>query len=82
MREQQEHLKELLKMRVRITFEIENLRASLRQACDHSETEPYMWEHDNGYGRQTLVIGKRCVYCLFVDLWDRNNFHASDWIKD
>lgn len=42
--------------------------------CDHSLVDNYEWEHDNGYGRQTMIKGKRCSYCWFIDLWDRGNF--------
>lgn len=53
---------------------IELLRKHLQGNCDHSETEDYKWEHDNGYGRQTMITGKRCVFCLWVDLWSRGHF--------
>ena len=57
-----------------LSVKIAGLRNKLREICDHSDTEPYEWEHDNGYGRQTMIIGKRCVHCWFVDLWNRGNF--------
>lgn len=50
------------------------LRSGLLEICDHSQTESYVWEHDNGYGRQTMITGKRCVFCLKVDRWNRGVF--------
>lgn len=51
------------------------LRMQLKEAgCDHFKFEAYIWEHDNGYGRQHKRTGKRCTYCGWVDLWDRNHF--------
>jgi hypothetical protein len=42
--------------------------------CDHSATSDYKWEHDNGYGRQSPQIGKKCTFCGFIDLWNRGGF--------
>lgn len=53
---------------------IEKLREGLKGRCDHPKTEVYRWEHDNGYGRQTMINGRRCWYCLYVDLWNRGSF--------
>jgi len=54
--------------------DLHDLTSQLRGRCDHSKTEPYRWEWDSGYGQQTSIVGKRCVYCLFVDLWSRGRF--------
>ena len=43
--------------------------------CDHSKTEDYLWEWDSGYGRQSNMIGKQCVYCGWKDLWNRGSFY-------
>jgi hypothetical protein len=59
---------------VRLVMEIENILAQLRPICDHSKDEPYIWESDNGYGRQSRIAGRRCSYCSFVDLWSRGRF--------
>jgi len=71
-------LQELLKLKRRearlLAADIENIITRLRPICDHSETEPYTWEHDSGYGVQRDINGKRCSYCGFVDLWDRGRF--------
>lgn len=54
---------------------IEVLTVELKAiGCDHPKTEDYIWEHDNGYGRQSMTKGKRCTYCWFVDFWNRGNF--------
>lgn len=60
--------------RVRLVMEIENILAQLRLICDHSKDEPYFWEHDNGYGKQTKITGRRCSYCGFIDFWSRGRF--------
>lgn len=51
-----------------------NIQLQLESICDHTLTEPYSWEHDNGYGRQTDICGNRCVYCRAEDVWGRGNF--------
>jgi hypothetical protein len=59
----------------RLSVETVFLRQGLRVVgCNHPVTEDYKWEHDNGYGRQTTISGKRCVHCLWVDLWNRGSF--------
>lgn len=44
--------------------------------CDHSVTDKFTWEHDNGYGRQSLnnglickLCGKRCYYPTLSSSW-------------
>jgi hypothetical protein len=54
--------------------EIHKIRRQLILVCDHSSTEDYKWEWDSGYGRQTQEVGKRCSYCLYIDLWNRGHF--------
>jgi hypothetical protein len=71
-------LQELLKQKRRearlLAHDIQSLIERLRPICDHSETEPYVWEHDSGYGVQTDVTGKQCSYCGAVDFWSRGRF--------
>ena len=75
--------KELLKKKETITklykeiYELEKeLHADTtgKNICDHSKTEEFHWEHDNGYGRQSKMTGKRCVYCGWKDLWNHGRF--------
>lgn len=42
---------------------IEALRAKVAKKCRHVQTVDFHYEHDDGYGRQTKCIGKRCVFC-------------------
>jgi hypothetical protein len=78
MKELQELL-EAKRAQVRILYqEIERIVTHLRTSCDHSKQENYIWEHDNGYGRQTKIIGKECCYCGCVDLWSRGHFSAPE----
>jgi hypothetical protein len=42
---------------------IQFLQQKLTKRCTHKYTAPYRWEHDNGYGRQHMIIGERCVSC-------------------
>ena len=57
-------------------FYLQRLRKALVESkrCDHSKVADYPWEHDSGYGKQTIITGKRCLHCLFVDLWGRGHF--------
>jgi len=45
----------------------------LQDICDHSRTEPYVWEHDNGYGRQTTMTSEQCIFCGKIDRWGHKN---------
>ncbi len=47
------------------------------KTCTHSKTEMYTWEHDDGYGRQSLRQGRRCVACGAVDRWGGSSFHQE-----
>ena len=57
-----------------ICMEISKIRKQLTPICDHSQTEVYDWEHDNGYGRQTKMIGTRCIFCFKKDYWNRGQW--------
>ena len=59
---------------VLLSSQINDLRNRLLEICDHADTEEYKWEHDNGYGVQRMLTGKRCIYCLKVDYWNRGVF--------
>lgn len=37
--------------------------------CTHKYREDYKWEHDNGYGRQTMITGERCLSCDARNAW-------------
>lgn len=39
--------------------------------CTHpkSHRRDYTWEHDNGYGRQKLIIGEQCNLCFAKRSW-------------
>lgn len=58
----------------KLQMEIEYLVTELQGVCDHSDTEDYRWESDNGYGRQSKQTGRRCVYCGWIDFWSRGLF--------
>lgn len=72
--------RDLLKTRKKITdlyvkaWDLEN---ALKGVCDHSSSKEYRWEHDNGYGRQTMISGRICVYCRAIDPWGRGDFHKE-----
>lgn len=42
---------------------IDLLRARLHGKCTHTAQETYQWEHDNGYGKQSMNTGLRCILC-------------------
>lgn len=52
-----------------IDAEIEAARKELGKACSHSETEAFRWEHDDGYGRQSMCNGLRCLICGRENRW-------------
>jgi len=53
-------------------------RGKLAKDCKHLRTEEYRWEHDNGYGRQSMQSGTICKICYKVDLWNSGRFLSSD----
>lgn len=57
--------------------EAETLRNLLKDGCAHPAefVEEYKWEHDNGYGRQTMITGKRCKLCFAT-----NNWGSKHWV--
>lgn len=72
--EAQERLIAACDARDRVVRMYDDLIKSLRDAvveegCDHPETVPYTWEHDDGYGTQSPVTGKRCVFCGASNPW-------------
>lgn len=56
--------------------EYQSYRKFLAQTCEHPPEVivGYRWEHDNGYGRQTMIDGKGCSICLAKDHWNRGVF--------
>jgi hypothetical protein len=54
------------------------LKEIIEIGCDHSNTTDYRWEHDNGYGRQSNIVGKKCIYCGWIDSWGRGKGNFSD----
>ena len=51
----------------------EAARDALGDSCTHPAeyVEPWQWEHDNGYGRQTKYEGWWCSLCLARNHWKR-----------
>lgn len=47
-------------------------RSALAKDCDHPMryVDDYSWEHDNGYGRQTMRTGKLCGICHAVKYYE------------
>lgn len=50
--------------------EVEHMKKSIGDDCTHAYQCPYTWEHDDGYGRQSLIKGKSCSTCEAIDLWN------------
>lgn len=54
----------------RLSEQIKQAQEELaRSGCTHprEEQEQYNWEHDNGYGRQTMHKGTKCGLCGETD---------------
>ena len=56
------------------TNQLRAARKTLKM-CTHPAyyIEDYIWEHDNGYGRQTKITGKCCTLCLKLQRWPQSN---------
>ena len=54
--------------------------------CTHppERRDSYRWEHDNGYGRQTMYTGVMCKLCGAKDPWSNGHFvihseRSNEW---
>lgn len=61
----------LLKECIRSSKEFRAYQKNLSKSCDHPDryVMDWQWEHDNGYGRQTMIDGKRCGICGATKNW-------------
>jgi hypothetical protein len=56
----------------------ESILEKLSADCPHEDTSIYQWEHDNGYGRQSNVNGRRCNICGAIKHWES----SSNWLNE
>lgn len=73
--EQLQKYARLRKALVRAEQALRAYEAELVPICDHPSeyVREYRWEHDNGYGRQTIINGKRCSICSAIKHWPSSN---------
>ena len=47
------------------------MEAEAKRRCTHPKAflSDYTWEHDNGYGRQSQVVGELCGFCSAKKSW-------------
>lgn len=81
-----EDYKQLLREEELLAGRILKLRAQLSKNCKHPAefVTTYRWEHDNGYGRQSMHTGYLCTICRARDPWQDKRFIAekdfnTDW---
>lgn len=48
------------------------------RSCSHSMTESFRWEHDDGYGRQSMNDGLRCLVCGKENRWPSLSGESSE----
>jgi len=60
--------------------EINDIKGKMGK-CTHAFYHPYSWEHDNGYGRQSMHKGRRCSTCGAVDLWNDGGWVTQEDIR-
>lgn len=63
----------------RYTQKLEEALKALGKSCSHPVTEEWEWEHDDGYGRQSKVMGKRCKVCDLCNPWNRD--YPGAWVR-
>jgi hypothetical protein len=58
----------------------ETIRAELAKTCEHpsSVVTDFTWEHDNGYGRQSMVTGQRCTVCRAEKRWKNHGSWTTE----
>jgi hypothetical protein len=73
---QLKRLNELKEVAVAAHNKWQKYREKLALVCEHPSdmVVDYTWEHDDGYGRQTMITGKQCVVCFAKDHWNRGMF--------
>lgn len=56
------------------------MRRLLAVKCEHPSdyVTEFQWEHDSGYGRQSMQRGQLCTICRKVDLWRNGYFIDRD----
>lgn len=69
-------IREELRQTERLADEIK--AAIITEGCLHPDPEPYQWEHDDGYGRQTMITGRRCRFCGAKKPWR----DMGSWYRD
>lgn len=70
--------KQKLARLLKLSREVEAARKELAKNCTHPEIEPYEYEHDNGYGRQTRHEAEYCKICYGINAWPTLN---GSWRK-
>lgn len=70
---------------IQASAEAEKIRVMLAANCKHDpeHVEDWPWEHDDGYGRQKMITGKRCRLCHARKCWDSSVHWTSehDWLN-
>lgn len=64
----------------RINDRLELMRKQLAVDCKHPSSAVYEfdWEHDNGYGRQTMMKGERCLICRAEKRWKSSTLWTTE----
>lgn len=59
------------------------LRDDIKSTCHHPKAyrQVYMWEHDDGYGRQTKVEGVSCPFCGKRCYWKGQEEKYYTWVS-
>lgn len=54
-----------------VVQEITCIQKRLQAKCEHPQgsRQEYKWEHDNGYGQQTMMTGHQCKDCGLRNNW-------------
>lgn len=47
--------------------------------CSHPEITKFKWEHDNGYGVQTMLDGLQCKICNKINHWPHPDGSGGQW---
>lgn len=59
--------------------EVTKLVRAIAPTCKHPITSVYEWEHDDGYGKQGKVKGRRCDLCEATDRWGNGSWSPRAW---
>jgi hypothetical protein len=70
----------------KLAAERHEARRAILEYCPHppERRTTYRWEHDNGYGRQSIHTGEQCGLCMARNRWPGSSYpswYLEEWLQ-